>query len=101
MAQAPYYSPPADGLGITSMVLGILGLVSICAYGIGIFPGIAALICGYLSKKEIRDNSGTPKFSGMALSGIIMGYISVGLFLLGVVLVVLLFAGAAAATAVP
>lgn len=64
----------SDGLGITSMVCGILSVLSICLYGISIFPGIAAIICGHMSRKKMLQASpiGNTAFS---TAGLIMGYI--------------------------
>lgn len=61
-----------DGKATTSMVLGILSLVCF-----GILAGIPAIILGHMSRKNIRNSMGRLKGDGMALAGIIMGYISV------------------------
>ena len=66
----PYYRPPANGLAIASMVLGILSLVLwIVVWGYIIFAPLA-IILGAVAKKK-----GNP--SGMATAGIVLGIISI------------------------
>ncbi|MDF1752710.1 MAG: GYF domain-containing protein [Verrucomicrobiales bacterium] len=75
---APSYQatapPGADGLGIASLVCGILSILMSCGYGIGLIPGIAAIICGHMSKKRAMEISPTSS-SGVTMAGLIMGYI--------------------------
>ncbi|HSX68250.1 DUF4190 domain-containing protein [Nocardioides sp.] len=66
---------PTDGTAIGAMVLGILGLVMMCGYGIGIIPSIIAIFLGRSSKRKIRDSQGQLAGEGMAQAGFIMGII--------------------------
>ncbi len=66
-----------SGLAIASLVCGILGLLFW-------LPSIPAIIMGHLGRSEIKRSAGTRKGGGMALAGLIMGY-------LGVVWVAVLF----------
>ncbi len=68
-------TPPASGLAITSLVMGILSFVTCGA------TGIIAIICGHIAKARINASGGTIGGAGMALAGLIMGYI--GFFLIG------------------
>lgn len=92
----PVVTPKKDsGLAIASLVCGIAAWV--------IFPvvaAIAAVITGHLAKKEIRESGNTLGGDGMALAGLLMGYIQLGLFVLAmiVVLLVVLFAVQAGAS---
>ena len=83
--QAPpvaYYPPSqTDGLALASMICGIFAVLMICGYGIGIFPGIAAIICGSKSKKNIA-NGGPPGGDGMATAGLVMGWVGSAISLL-------------------
>ncbi len=63
---------PKEGKATASMVLGILSLLCL-----GIFAGIPAIILGHISRSNIRKSMGRLKGDGMALAGLIMGYISV------------------------
>ncbi|MGW7054569.1 DUF4190 domain-containing protein [Streptomyces sp. NPDC054887] len=64
---------PANGYGITAMVLGIIAVTFFCAYGLGIILGILALIFGILGRKRVQRGEATN--AGMALAGIILGVV--------------------------
>jgi len=65
------------GVAIASLVLGILGLIMI-----GLLGAIPAVICGHIAKSKIRKDPETLTGDGMALAGLIMGYISIGIAVL-------------------
>ena len=67
-----------NGLAIASMVLGILWL-----YWIG---SILALIFGYQAKAQIDRSGGGEKGRGMAVAGIVLGWVGVGLLVLLILL---------------
>ena len=86
-----YLEPPASGMAIASMVMGIAGFV--------VFPllgHILALVFGYLARNEIRNSGGRVGGSGFATAGIIMGYIGIGLTVLALVFVIVLISIVAA-----
>jgi hypothetical protein len=56
-------------------------------YGAGVLPGIAALITGFIARKQIKEDAGGSVGNGMSLAGMITGGIST-LFLCGSVLVI-------------
>ena len=71
-------SPPpqaGNGLATTSLVLGIL-------FCLGPFTGIPAVICGHLARSRIRTSSNPSSGAGMALAGLILGYLGIALWLL-------------------
>ena len=77
------YGPPprpTNGLAIASMVLGILWI-----YWIG---SILALVFGYVARSQIRERH--EGGDGMAIAGIVLGWIGVGVLLITIVLVVAL-----------
>lgn len=79
-------APATSGLAITALVLGIVGVVGICCYGLpGIALGISAVVCGVLARKSINASNGTQAGGGMATAGLIMGIVSV---LLGLVVTI-------------
>ncbi|GER22902.1 hypothetical protein NCCP1664_13990 [Zafaria cholistanensis] len=80
-----YQAPPARTLSLISMVLGI---VSIATLGATFFTQIAAVVLGHIALKR------EPAGRGMALAGLIMGYVTIGLGILLVILAIILFAGA-------
>ncbi len=65
-------------LAIVSLVSGIVAWILIPFFG-----AIAAIICGHLAKKEIRESNGTLSGDGMALAGLILGYVQIGVIVLG------------------
>jgi predicted acyltransferase len=71
-----YVTPQkTNGLGIASMVLGILGWIYL-------IPAILAVIFGHIAIKQIKREP--VKYSGgggMATAGLVLGYIWIGLFL--------------------
>jgi hypothetical protein len=77
-------SLPTSGLAIASLVLGVGGLTILPLLG-----SIVAIILGYMARREIRDRPGEVSGDGLALAGIVLGWIAVGLAVLG-----FLFAGA-------
>lgn len=89
--QPPVMSAPnvpaqktTDGLGIASMILGIISVVICCCYGIGLLLAIPGLILGLVAKKMPE----TGKRSGFALAGIIISSISIGLNLIWLIYMV-------------
>jgi hypothetical protein len=63
-----------SGMAVASMVLGIVGLATGCC-SFGIFS-IVAVVLGHVALKETRTN--TVKGHGMAVAGLVMGYILAG-----------------------
>jgi len=66
-----------DGGAIASLILGIASIV-LC---LNIFTGIPAIITGHISYSKIKKSMGRLKGEGMALTGLILGYISLPLVL--------------------
>lgn len=73
---APVSYSTTSGLAIASMVLGILWI-----YWIG---SIVALVLGYLALREIRWNPERIEGKGMAIAGVVLGWIGVATLLLGI-----------------
>lgn len=71
-------SRPTNGMAVASMVLGILWL-----YWVG---SVLALIFGYIARRQIRERGESG--DGMAIAGIVLGWVGVGVA--AVVIVVLL-----------
>jgi len=88
---APGWSAPAgsygyvrptrtNGFAVASMVLGILWL-----YWLG---SILALVFGYIALSQIKNSEGTQSGRGMAIAGIVLGYVGVALIALVVVVAI-------------
>jgi hypothetical protein len=70
-------------MAIISLVTGILGILC-CGWFVF---SIAALILGFLGKKEIDDSQGAKKGGGLALAGLILGGVGIALGILNWVLI--------------
>ena len=68
----PYaQAPPTNGLAIAALVCGVGGFV----IGVSFIP---AIICGHLARAQIRRTG--EQGGGMALAGLIIGYVGIALF---------------------
>ena len=76
---APVQKAGTNGFSIASLVLGIIWL-----YWIG---SILALVFGYVAKSQIDRTGGVQGGRGMAIAGIVLGWIGVGVLLLIIILV--------------
>lgn len=102
----PNYGPPpgsyGGGYGPTRSTHGkaIASLIcGICAFVVCPLIGIAAVVLGPQAKKEIASQPERYDGAGMAQAGTILGWISIGLMVLGLLLfIVLLIIGAASST---
>ncbi len=79
----------SSSLAIISLVTGILGWTLLPFLG-----SLVAIITGHMARKEIRQNP-TLGGDGMAVAGLIMGWTSVVLWVLGIMAFVLFFGGLA------
>lgn len=69
---------PNSTMAVVSLVCGILGLTFLPLVG-----SIVALVTGYMAKKEIQNSAGALGGDGLATAGIVLGWISVGLGVIG------------------
>lgn len=67
-------APPTSGLAIASLVLGIIGLIA--CYVNGLFA-IPAVICGHMALKRTGDPQKPVGGRGMAIAGLVMGYLGI------------------------
>ena len=76
----PYRTaPPTDGLALASLICSIAGLAFMSCYFAGIPFSIAGVICGHLCRNRLVAQ-GNNTSAGLALAGLIIGYVGVGLF---------------------
>lgn len=78
-----YASQPAvnAGLAIAALVIGIVSLITCGLLGVG---ALAAIICGHVALSKIAASQGTLKGRGMAMTGLIMGYVSIALVVVSI-----------------
>ena len=90
-AAAPGYGYPAprpnNGMAIASMVVSIVGVLGLCGYGLGGYIGIVGAILGHVSRKQIRERG--EQGDGMAMAGIILGWIATGIAVLATIAIVI------------
>lgn len=73
-------APKVNGFAIASMVLGIVWI-----YWIG---SILAVIFGHIALKQIKASNGKQSGRGMAIAGLVLGYIGVGIAAVLIVIVI-------------
>lgn len=90
---APAYGQPTGAktnvLAIVSLIASIAGIV--IAWGIGSIVGI---ICGHISLNQIKKTGEEGR--GMAVAGLIVGYIGLALAILSVIIIAIIFGTIAA-----
>ncbi|MER5206991.1 DUF4190 domain-containing protein [Streptomyces sp. NPDC002825] len=69
--QTGWQQAPSNGMGTTSMVLGIIAVAGFCLYGLGVILGVLALIFGIIGLKKVGRGEATNR--GMAIAGIVLG----------------------------
>jgi hypothetical protein len=89
----PPYPParPTNGVAIAALVCGIAAFV----VGITCIP---AIICGHIARRQIRRTG--EQGDGMALAGLILGYVGVVIFIVLVLVMGLLLTKAASSVSV-
>jgi len=71
---APFAPPKTCGMATASLVCGIMSMT--CC---GFFTGIPAIILGHKAKTKIKQSSNTLSGEGLALAGLILGYVNLAL----------------------
>lgn len=84
--------PRTNSLAVVSLVFGILAYV--CLPGLG---ALVAVICGHSARSEIRHAPpGSVEGDGMALAGLILGWLQLGFIFALLCVALLIFFGALA-----
>jgi hypothetical protein len=86
--QQPYGGQPQNGLGLTSMILGIISIPISCCWYISGVVGIIGLVLGFLGKKKV--DQGLANNRGIAIAGIATSAVGVALAILFMILAVAL-----------
>ncbi len=73
--------PSTNTMALVSLIAGIVGLTFFPFIG-----SIVAVITGNIGRKEIAASAGTQTGDGMAKAGLIMGWIGIGLGVIGICL---------------
>lgn len=67
---APQRSAQTSGAAIASLVIGIISFLFCPLIG-----SIAAVVCGHVARSNIRNSRGTLSGDGLAVAGLVMGYL--------------------------
>lgn len=76
---------PVNGRAIAALVIGILGILGLCGYFVPGLIGIVGALLGHSARRQIREAAaqGQPQQGdGMAIAGMITGWIAAGISLL-------------------
>lgn len=82
---------PTDSLAICSLVFGILSLLCL-----GFLAGIPAIICGHMARKKAAMETLPSANGGLALAGLVTGYIGTVFSVIGFIIYFVAIIGAAA-----
>lgn len=86
---SPAVSPPETSLlAIISLVAGILGFTFVPFLG-----SIAAVICGHIARGEIRRDPSRNSGDGLAIGGLVLGWLGIAFWLALVFVFVAFFGG--------
>jgi hypothetical protein len=64
-------SQPTNTLAVVSLVSGILSWIAL-----PLVASIVAVVCGHIARGQIRDSFGREGGDGMALTGLVLGYVN-------------------------
>ncbi len=64
--------PKTSGLAVASLVT---GLFFWCFF----VPGIGSVVLGYFALEQIADSGGATRGRGMAIAGIVLGWVGIGI----------------------
>jgi len=74
-------------LAVISLIFGI-----ICWFVVPFVGAVVAVITGHMAKSEIRSSGGTKTGDGMATAGLVLGYLHLGLTVVGICILFALLA---------
>jgi hypothetical protein len=71
-ASQPATGTRTSGLAIASLVTGLF-------FWCWVVPGIVSIVLGHLALEGIEDSGGTKTGRGMAIAGIVLGWVGIGI----------------------
>ena len=89
-APQPQYAPgpPTNTWAIVSLVSSIAGWIFFPIVG-----GLAGVITGHMARREIKDSLGAQGGDGLAIAGLVIGYLNLLTYCGGLLLFLLFFGG--------
>jgi hypothetical protein len=82
----PMLKPPTEGLSIAALVVSCVAVAGLCASGLGGLLGIVGAIMGHVAQRKISANGSSGR--GMALAGIIVGWVATALALVALAFII-------------
>lgn len=89
-------APQSNGMATASLILGIVSIVFVWLWFIGLICGILAIIFAIMAKKKIKQNPNMGG-AGSAKGGMITGIIGVAIWIIFMILVAVVFTTVAGA----
>lgn len=83
--------PPSSTLATVSLVFGLL-----CWVAVPVIGSLVAIVCGHMARAEIRRAAGRLGGDGMAVAGLVLGYVHLATAVVALVVALLFFGGIAA-----
>lgn len=71
--------PRTAPLAICSLGFAVVSLVSLLTFPLSLAFGISAVVCGHLARSRIRKSDGGLRGAGIALAGLIVGYVGIAI----------------------
>jgi hypothetical protein len=66
---------PRNGLGVGSLVVAIIALLTVWSVVLGVIAGLVAVIMGFVARGRVKR--GTASNGGVAVAGIVLGFIAI------------------------
>jgi uncharacterized membrane-anchored protein len=76
------YAQSTNGMAIAALVCGVVGIFAL------------AMIFGYIGRRQIDESGGRMSGRGMAVAGIVLGWIGLAFFVLWIVLIIVVLVAA-------
>lgn len=85
----------------TTSTMGVVSLAFalICWLALPLVGSLVAIACGHVARREIRESRGALTGDGLAVTGLVLGYLHLATVVIGILVALLLFGGIAAALA--
>jgi hypothetical protein len=77
----PYYAKDTDGYAIASILTAVFGIP------------IAPIILGHIARNRIRESNGMLEGDGLAIAGLVIGYLTLALIAIVIIVLVAVAAG--------
>lgn len=77
-------APTKNWMGITGLVLSIVGILLACCWGVGLLFGGGGAVLGFLGKKAAETGEATNR--GLSQAAFITGIVAAGLSVVGLIL---------------